>query len=660
MLWRSNNRRDSRLIGIGGDETVATIATLAKKYRRTPEEVKRISRECGTVPFTIDWELSESVTRKIVDVIIKEEQERLLSRKYIIFTLTAMEKSGTFKILKQIVELRIKNGTQSQLIVVSAAVDELKKDAEADRRRSYLMDNYELFNEMRKRGFLIVLQGSVAKEGLTIGDYIRTKCKGSDSILVLGKNMSLNTCVYLRNEGNMQMGTDGKKHYRSGYIPVEERGISGKGYLQFVKKADDPVFGPIGSEKFKIFKGKKYRVNVITTKISENKLQLRGIIPTVGNDVYEFRKSEQKWIPIRLESKLNSGGAEGGIYSISDNELCAKIFKKDSITERKMKKLELLCKKYEFLRGRDNSVIRRIAWPQTILYNEAHEPVGYIMRKFTGTIGFDEIVARKYAQFIDNKKENEIIAAVSLVELIRFLHENKVVLCDINRGNILFDKQQRAYLVDLDSAQITDQDNVDISDGVATFFCYPANVATPQFLSPEHIYDCSYTFRHHIADDVWSLQYMIFLLLTRCGAYWPYSNDATTKEGKNDIAKGNYCYFYNYTTRHIIEKNDPLYGMHCIISRLPVELQRAFYNSFSGKGKKFKAEHRYSAQVWMIWLVKYYYDLPKMIAEDSENGAFQPGTVKYVPSSQKGVASKIKVNELNKFLDNLDSWLTNN
>ena len=44
--------------------------------------------------------------------------------------------------------------------------------------------------------------------------------------------------------------------------------------------------------------------------------------------------------------------------------------------------------------------------------------------------------------------------AVNFAELIDFMHHNNVILCDINRDNILYDKDLVAYLVDLDSDRL--------------------------------------------------------------------------------------------------------------------------------------------------------------------------------------------------------------
>ncbi len=652
---------------------MASVRTLSEKYGKSTDEVLKLCKLSGMRPFNNDWPLPEDVVKKVESLIkpklvrpvvgessnispAQKEQVELLSRRFIFVTLTAMEKPGMEKVLRQILELRMNNNTQSQLFAVSTAIDQLNEDATADSSRKYLEANYHMFNIMREKGFLVLLGGAVAEEGLTIGSYIREKCKGTDSILVLGKNMSLNTCIFLRNQGN----EDNKR-----YIAIQERGISSRGYLQFVNKADDSAFGPIGNENGIIIRSKtekkntRYKVSVSTTSVTENRIPLRGKIPGVGDNVYVYRKNE--WVSIKLESKFNSGGAEGAIYTIAQDNLCAKIYFAENITERKMKKLSLLCENYSEMRGRDNSVIQRIGWPQEILYNESRDVVGYLMLKFTGVKSFDAIPPRKFAAFVNESKEKQIIAAVSLVELIRFLHDNNVILCDINQGNILFDDAQRAYLVDLDSVQITEPEPYDIKNGTAYYHCYPANVATPQFLPPEHIDAKSFTFRHDKMDDIWALQYMVFLLLTRDGAFLPYANDATTIEGKKDIKGGNYQFFSSYSIMNRIDENNPLYQMHCVISRLSQELRRAFFDSFHIKGKRFTAKDRVDARVWMLWLVKYYYELPEMVKKDAEDGKYTPMSIKYGPSSAKtGSNAKLNARGLNNFLDKFDSWLASN
>lgn len=649
---------------------MATARDLASKYNVSVDEAMSVARSCGTRLFSPDWTLKPELAQEVEEIlkqkIPKQEEERrrqeeekqkpvpipdpLLKRKLIFVTLNAMEKPGTYKVLDELFRLRTEEGIKSQLIAVSSAIDQLKRDADSESYRTYLQNNYKVFSKISESKFLTLLDGSIAEEGLAIGNYMRKECSGSDSILILGKNMSLNICVYLRNNGNKNT---------KNYIVVEERNISSSGILHPVRKKGDEVFGPVGDEKEVIlrndnkviFKGKP---EVVNTPVNENKMPMKGNIPSAGDTVYVYRS--KRWIPLKLGAILNKGGSEGAIFMLEDDELCAKIYFAESITERKMKKLSLLCSKYYEMRGRDNSVMQRLGWPQEVLYNEGKEPVGYIMRKFKDVRSFDMIPARKFGEFVKGSKERQVIAAVSFVELIRFLHDNNVILCDINKGNVLFDDMQRAYLVDLDSTQVTDPKpvSIDSTKGTALFHCYPANVATPQFLPPERVGEDYFTFRHTKMDDAWMMQYMVFMLLTKGSAFFPYRNSASTSDGLEDIQEGRYLYYLDYIP-NIVDEKDPLYPMHCIISRLPLEIRRAFFNSFNKMGRRFNAKDRADAYTWMIWLVKYYYELPEMSKRDPEDGKFLPSSIKLAHSSKR--TGKLKNDGIEDFLDRLDSWI---
>lgn len=114
-----------------------------------------------------------------------------------------------------------------------------------------------------------------------------------------------------------------------------------------------------------------------------------------------------------------------------------------------------------------------------MLYNADGEPVGYLMNFFEGTVPFSHFVYNTFDKLIPGcDKTHQVKMAVNFSALIDFLHHHNVILCDINQGNVLIDpKEIQVYLVDLDSAQFADEN-----------YCYPSNVATPEFLSPERTY----------------------------------------------------------------------------------------------------------------------------------------------------------------------------
>lgn len=646
---------------------MSTIKSLSEKFKCPINVVKEAARQAKFIALSDEYPIPDEKAKEIESTLRRaapipvspptedKETKELLGRDYIVFTLTAMERPGFAIVVEKIMTINPKKG---RFIVVSGAIDELKRDADHESdvyRAGFLKRNSELVEKMAQMGWLQILKGTVSEEGVTIGNYIRKDLKSEDSILVLGKNMSLNTFVYIMNEEKVLKDRDGrwekdldywvgpsykepkrnlcfykKYRYKGSYVPVEECSFSSSGNL-FRVVVENPVFGPDINDRYKKIERELYSVSVQVTPTSEEAIVINGEIPHEHSTVYTYNNGE--WNSIQLQEQFNRGGAEGCIYNIEDPMLCAKIFNAGCITKRKMEKLRILCDGYKELRGRDNSVIRRIAWPQKMLYasQDLSQPVGYIMCKFTDVQSLGQFTPKKYEEYIKDKKENQVVAAISLTELVRFLHENNVILCDINRGNILFDNNQRAYLVDLDSVQVTDPKpyRKDKSNHIAYFNCYPANVASPQYLSPEHVFETEYSFVHSKADDVWCLQYMIFLLLTTCGACLPFENSASIPEGKQDIANGKYKFPKSYSSSNPIPTSDPLYYMHCTLSRLTKELREAFFNSFSKDGTRFRADKRFAAKVWMIFLVKYYNSLPSRINRDPENGVYSPKTMCY-------------------------------
>lgn len=197
----------------------------------------------------------------------------------------------------------------------------------------------------------------------------------------------------------------------------------------------------------------------------------------------------------------------------------------------KIKKIELMCSKFGRLRAMDPLTLDHIGWPEKMLYNSSGEPVGYIMSFFNGTIPFINFVSKNFDTLISGcDKTHQVTMAVNFSALIDFLHHNNVILCDINRGNVLIEpKEIQVYLVDLDSAQIADRN-----------YCYPSNVAVPEFLSPEHVYDDNFTFRRTKADDIWIMQMLLFRMLTPNAE--PMLSSEDVEDDRDLIRRGLYPY----------------------------------------------------------------------------------------------------------------------
>ena len=507
-----------------------------------------------------------------------ERQKEYLSRDYVIFTHMALRKPITAQILRQVIELKTSRKTKTKIVVCSETVDYVTRAAKKDDRLQTMAESLEI---LKKYHMLTILPGRISEENHSISSFIK-QCNLSDSILIVGVNRSLSTFVYFRNKNNQSDRT---------YVRIFERDVTSKGFLVNPNKQMVAFEDPMTKSP---------------APFSDTPVSLSSPIPTTGQ--YVFYKQKGVMTPLLLEGEVGGGG-EANIYKVHSGTKCAKIFKADSNSELKMKKIAIMCSKCSLLKGIDTPIMERIAWPEKMLYNDHEEPIGYIMNLFTGTTPFSDFAYDTFEEIIPGvKKEHQVTMAVNFAELIDFMHHNNIILCDINRGNVLFDKNQMAYLVDLDSAQIADQN-----------YYYPSNVGIPEFLSPEHIYDKTFSFRRKKADDVWILQMLLFHMLTPDGD--PYATSKDFDDEREITAKG----YYPYQAGNKGAEDDVKGSVwHMIVSHFPAFLKEIFWNSFHGNGAFFHEADRKSSLVWLNTMVRYQECLPEMIKSDPESGKYMP------------------------------------
>ena len=568
-------------------------------YRKSQESMKDTSRT-GTRTSTRTSHQDED-----------ERQKQLLSRDYIIFTHMALRKPVAADIITEAISVKITRKTDTTLVVCAEAVEFVMEAAKKDSSIKRVADALE---SLKKYNMFTVLPGKISEENHAISTFING-CNLSDSIIVIGINRGLSTFIYSRNKANEndQM-----------YVRIFERDITAKGYLANPKN-QMAAFADPGDKK--------------KSPLSDAPKHLEGEIPVSGQ--YVFMKSKNGYEPVLLENELGHGG-EANVYKVFSGTKCAKIFKNESNSELKMQKVAIMCSKYGLLRMIDTPIMERVAWPEKMLYNEKAEPVGYVMKLFKDTTAFSEFAYDTFEEIVPRvEKKHQITMAVNFAELIDFMHHNNVILCDINRDNILYDKDLVAYLVDLDSAQVAD-DN----------WYYPSNVGIPEFRSPEHIYDDDFSFCRKKADDVWIMQMLIFHMLTPDGD--PYAGSRDFDDEREIIAGG----YYPYQAGNI-GAEDQIKGSiwHMIVSHFPKFLKELFWNSFHGEGKYFHEETRRSSLDWLRTIVRYQEALPEIVKTNPESG-------KYIPESYpKRVQSKgsVKINsgDLDVELEDLLEQLKN-
>ena len=568
-------------------------------YRKSQESMKDTSRT-GTRTSTRTSHQDEN-----------ERQKQLLSRDYIIFTHMALRKPVAADIITEAISVKITRKTDTTLVVCAEAVEFVMEAAKKDSSIKRVADALE---SLKKYNMFTVLPGKISEENHAISTFIKGR-NLSDSIIVIGINRGLSTFIYSRNKANEKDQM---------YVRIFERDINAKGWLVNPKNQMAAFVNPGDKKK---------------SPLSDAPKHLEGEIPVSGQ--YVFMKSKNGYEPVLLENELGHGG-EANVYKVFSGTKCAKIFKNESNSELKMQKVAIMCSKYGLLRMIDTPIMERVAWPEEMLYNEKAEPVGYVMKLFKDTTAFSEFAYDTFEEIIPRvEKKHQITMAVNFAELIDFMHHNNVILCDINRDNILYDKDLVAYLVDLDSAQVAD-DN----------WYYPSNVGIPEFRSPEHIYDDDFSFCRKKADDVWIMQMLIFHMLTPDGD--PYAGSRDFDDEREIIAGG----YYPYQAGNI-GAEDQIKGSiwHMIVSHFPKFLKELFWNSFHGEGKYFHEETRRSSLDWLRTIVRYQEALSEIVKTSPESGKYLPES--YSERVQSKGSVKINSGDLDVELEDLLEQLKN-
>lgn len=594
-----------------------TVRSLAQSYHVSIEKAVEALEKNGTIILSVDMPIVDDdklekykqiISRLAIPAPDPKQKPKPkpismaeLGRDYVIFTHMALRKPATAEILRQVILIQSKNKTNTKIVLCKEAVDQVVKAAQSDSRLKEMVNSLTVLD---RYNMLTILSGRISEENRSISLFIKSK-NVSDSILIVGFNRSLDSFIFSRNRRN----ASNKK-----YVKIIQADVTNGGVL-VVPDQRRPAFA--NAER-------KQRSDLGTTPSI-----LKGRIPTIGDNAYYYQNGSL--VPVVLESELGAGG-EAITYKIFQGTKCAKIFKAQSNCPMKMKKISLMCGRRSHMESIDAPIMERIAWPEKMLYNTEGEAIGYIMKLFQGTHCLSEFAYDTFEEIIPNvQKSHQITMAVSLAELIDFLHHNNIILCDINKENIMFDSNQAAYIIDLDSAQIADKN------------CYyPSNVGIPEFLSPEHVYDNNFSFLHKKADDIWILQMLLFQILTPMGN--PYAGSCTNE--KEAVSKGLYPYQAGDKAADTEIKGTP---WHMIVSHFPRFLKMMFWNSFHGSGKFFHEADRRLAQAWLNTMVEYQEILPEHVKGDGESGKFMPTRYrKYVQSSKKG--DELSLDELLKRL----------
>ena len=578
-----------------------TPRKIAKQYdldiTELVNELKKNER------YTYDYTISNSLDMPITDPQLLKDyhiaarrlnnpplphwldpRNNMYVRDYILMTASVLMHPKVEVVIKgegKILHYRKQAKLNNKIVIQRSALEALKNAAKADEKNTDLQTNVALFEELKDKYDMIqFIGGATYEEDVYFGNFIRKNCDSS-TILVIGRNASLRQKIEKLDAERQSKDPN--------FTRIYERVLELKdGYAKNPNDIEKAFFNVNGKR--------------LTSK-ENTPNQLTGTIPArAGQFVYDSAGNK-----IPLGQKICDTGGEGIIFHYKRGK-CVKIFKQESNTKLKIAKLCMMIDSYENLCLQDAYVMERIAWPQELVFNEHHEPIGFVMREFPKTnkpmaaYNHDD-----FPQLIPGvRKTHQVRMAKNLAEIISFMHENHIVLCDLNTKNVLFNNHQQAFLVDLDSVQLADYTDY-----------YPASVGIPEYLSPEHIEENHFSFLHKEADDVWIMQMMLFALLTPNGV--PYMvNRAPEKEL---VKKG--LYPFQVRGRHKADTELDR-KWHNIFSYIPVYVQSAFWESFHWKGRHFREAKRMSATEWLRLMIRYEEELPGLIKQDKLYNEFEP------------------------------------
>ena len=279
---------------------------------------------------------------------------------------------------------------------------------------------------------------------------------------------------------------------------------------------------------------------------------------------------------IILKEEINKGG-EGTVYLV-DNSTVAKIYHPKSLTVEKEAKIKaLLSKKIRF---------EGICAPLESLYDSKDKFIGYLMPKAEAEKGFELQTCIFNPALLKNKlpnwtRLNLVTLSITILEKIKYLHQNGIIIGDINPFNILIKDDKTVFFVDVDSFQV---DN------------FPCPVGTVHFTAPEiqNIESFNKLIRteEHEYFAVATLLFMIFL-----SGKTPFSFQGGGNM-KENITSMNFSYPLGDEDNYMAPQ-----GMwEFIWSELPYEVRKAFYTVF-------KENIRLSIDDWLNILYVYLEDL---------------------------------------------------
>ncbi|BAY48867.1 protein kinase/helix-hairpin-helix DNA-binding domain-containing proteins [Scytonema sp. HK-05] len=284
-----------------------------------------------------------------------------------------------------------------------------------------------------------------------------------------------------------------------------------------------------------------------------------------------------------LEREIGSGG-EGKVFATSISGTVAKIYKPEKLTKGLYTKLQCM-----LARGLDVSGDGRgICWPLDILTDEDGVFRGYLMREALGTdLGSCVFIRPELEKHFPYwKRRNLVTLCINLLKKIKILHDNDIIIGDINPYNIRVEDENNIFFVDTDSYQIGN---------------YPCPVGFTYTTPPElQNVDFAKVFRTY-EHEAFAIATMLFMILHAGKQPYAQLGGGTIIENIRNMR-------FPYPLGERAERTAPEGPWKYIWSNLTYKVKEAFYETFH---ESCQGQKRRNVDIWISLLKAYANDLDK-------------------------------------------------
>ncbi|HLI84963.1 MAG TPA: hypothetical protein VKV17_13650, partial [Bryobacteraceae bacterium] len=299
-----------------------------------------------------------------------------------------------------------------------------------------------------------------------------------------------------------------------------------------------------------------------------------------------------------LDHEIGRGG-EGSVWSILGTTSIAAKFYHGGLAPDQARKIEAMC------RMKTEKLLRIAAWPiATLSARAAREPEGLLMPRVNGYRAAHLLYNPKSRRTVFPEAQFPFIlhSAINVARAFATIHDAGQVIGDVNHGNLLVAASGVVALIDCDSFQITDRENV-----------YRCRVGVPEYTPPElqeKNFQSILRTPHH---DAFGLAVLIFhmLFLGRHPFAGIYKNGAADITIEQAISE--YRFAYSPDTS-LTQMQPPPSALR--LTELTPAIANLFLRSFTTNGGKGV---RPSAHEWIAVLESAAHELKQCVTNSSHH-----------------------------------------